>query len=63
MTAPNQRWAMGFMPDVLATGAKVRVFTLIDVWRWDCVAFRVTSRFTGSDVMAPAQICPLHRGA
>jgi putative transposase len=48
----NQRWAMDFMHDVLATGTKVRVFTLIDVWRRECLALRVAPRFTGSDVAA-----------
>jgi putative transposase len=33
IVAANQRWAMDFMHDTLVTGAKVRVFTLIDVWR------------------------------
>lgn len=44
---PNQRWAMDFMQDVLRTGAKVRVFTLIDVWRRECVALRAAAKFTG----------------
>src|SRR6185437_12311317 len=48
--AANQRWAMDFMHDTLATGAKVRVFTLIDVWRRECLALRIASRFTGADV-------------
>jgi putative transposase len=52
VTGPDQRWAMDFMHDVLASGAKVRVFTLIDVWRRECVALRVASKFTGSDVAA-----------
>lgn len=48
--AANQRWAMDFMHDTLATGAKVRVFTLIDVWRRECLALRVAPRFSGTDV-------------
>jgi putative transposase len=52
VTGPNQRWAMDFMHDVLVTGAKVRVFTLVDVWRRECVALRVACKFTGSDVAA-----------
>jgi putative transposase len=50
VTAVNQRWAMDFMHDVLANGASVRVFTLIDVWNRECVALRVATRFTGNDV-------------
>lgn len=38
------------MHDVLATGAKVRVFTLIDLWRRECVSLQVATRFTGADV-------------
>ena len=52
VTAPNQRWAMDFMHDVLTTGARVRVFTLIDLWRRECVALRIALRFTGADVAA-----------
>jgi putative transposase len=52
VTGANQRWAMDFMHDVLRSGAKVRVFTLIDVWRRECVALRVATRFTGGDVAA-----------
>lgn len=50
--AANQRWAMDFMHDTLATGAKVRVFTLVDVWRRECLALRIAPRFTGNDVAA-----------
>jgi putative transposase len=63
VTAPNQRWAMDFMHDVLATGAKVRVFTLIDVWRRECVALRVAPRFTGRDVAALLAEVQEERGA
>lgn len=50
--AANQRWAMDFMHDTLATGARVRVFTLIDVWRRECLAIRAATQFTGADVAA-----------
>jgi transposase InsO family protein len=49
---PIQRWAMDFMHDVLLGGAKVRVCTLIDVWRRECLALRAATTFTGSDVAA-----------
>jgi putative transposase len=52
VTGVNQRWAMDFMHDVLATGAKVRVFTLVDAWSRECLALRVASRFSGSEVAA-----------
>ena len=63
VTAVNQRWAMDFMQDVLRTGAKVRVFTLIDVWRRECVALRVAAKFTGSDVAAILSDVHRERGA
>jgi putative transposase len=31
LTGPNQRWATDFVHDVLATGDKLRVLTLIDL--------------------------------
>jgi putative transposase len=63
VTAGNQRWAMDFMQDVLRTGAKVRVFTLIDVWRRECVALRVATKFTGSDVAPMLSEVHRERGA
>ncbi len=50
VTAPNERWAMDFMCDVLATGQSVRVFTLVDVYSRECVALEVARSFSGSDV-------------
>lgn len=63
VTGVNERWAMDFMHDVLATGAKVRVFTLIDVWNRECLALRVAPRFTGSDVAAIVGEIGAERGA
>jgi putative transposase len=50
VTQPNERWAMDFMHDVLATGQHVRVFTLVDVYTRECVALEVARSFSGSDV-------------
>lgn len=47
---PNERWAMDFMHDVLATGHTVRVFTLVDVYSRECVALEVARSFGGADV-------------
>jgi putative transposase len=63
VTGRNQRWAMDFMHDVLLTGAKVRVFTLVDVWRRECVALRVASKVAGSDVAAILAEVQGERGA
>lgn len=46
----NERWAMDFMHDVLATGQTVRVFTLVDVYARECVALEVARSFSGADV-------------
>ena len=48
--APNQRWAMDLMHDVLATGQHVRVFTLVDVCSRECVALEIAKSFSGADV-------------
>jgi putative transposase len=47
---PNERWAMEFMHDLLATGQSVRVFTLVDVYSRECVALEVAKSFSGADV-------------
>lgn len=51
VTRPNERWAMDFMHDVLATGHPVRVFTLIDVYARECVALEAARSFSGADVV------------
>lgn len=50
VAGPNERWAMDFMHDVLATGQAVRVFTLVDVYARECVALEVARSFSGADV-------------
>jgi putative transposase len=50
VSGPNERWAMDFMHDVLATGQHVRVFTLVDVYSRECVALEVATSFSGADV-------------
>jgi putative transposase len=50
VTQPNERWAMDFMHDVLATGQRVRVFTLVDVYTRECIALEVARSFGGGDV-------------
>jgi len=49
-TRANERWAMDFMHDVLATGQKIRVFTLVDVHTRECVTLVVQPMFRGEDV-------------
>ena len=50
VSRPNERWAMDFMYDVLATNQPVRVFTLVDVFSRECVALEVARSFSGADV-------------
>jgi putative transposase len=49
-TRTNERWAMAFMHDVLASGQKIRVFTLVDVHTRECVTLVVLPTFRGEDV-------------
>lgn len=50
VTQPNERWAMDFMHDVLATGQRVRVFILVDVYTRECIALEAARSFSGDDV-------------
>lgn len=38
LTGPNQEWAMDFVTDGLATGMMVRILTLVDAYRRECLA-------------------------
>lgn len=51
-TAANQRWAMDFVHDVLLTGEKIRVLTVIDRHTRECLALVPQARFSGADVGA-----------
>jgi putative transposase len=46
----DERCAMDFMHDVLATGEPIRIFTLIDVCTRECVRLDVARSFRGQDV-------------
>jgi putative transposase len=50
VTAANERWAMDFMHDMLASGQTVRVFTLVDVCTRECLGLEVGRQFRGTDV-------------
>ncbi len=62
-TGPNQRWAMDFVHDVLASGEKVRVLTVIDLHRRECVALAARHRFGGEDVGRVLDAAARERGA
>lgn len=48
---PNQRWAMDFMHDALASGEKLRVLTVVDVFTRECLALEARRSFRGEDVV------------
>ena len=62
-TAPNQRWAMDFVHDVLARGEKLRVLTVIDLHTCECVALAAQPRFSGEDVGRVLDLAADERGA
>ncbi len=47
---PNERWAMDFMHDMLASGEKLRVLTVVDVFTRECLALEARRSFRGHDV-------------
>ncbi len=49
-TAVNERWAMDFMSDALASGQRLRVLTVLDTYTRECVALEAGIHFRGSDV-------------
>jgi putative transposase len=50
LTGTNQRWAMDFVHDVLLTGEKIRVLTVIDVHTRECLALVPQRTFSGMEV-------------
>jgi len=61
-TQADQRWAMDFVHDVLATTGKIRVLTLVDVHTRECLALVARPRFTGDDVAAVLTAVRAERG-
>lgn len=59
----NERWAMDFMHDVLASGQKIRVFTLVDVHTRECLTLVAQTRFRGEDVARILTTVGEQRGA
>ena len=49
-TATNQSWAMGFMHDVLADNTKIRLLTIVDIFRRESVALEVYFGFKAPQV-------------
>jgi putative transposase len=62
VTARNQQWAMDFMHDTLAGGAKIRVLTAIDLFSRECVALMAAETFSGAQVSALLVRAGIERG-
>lgn len=48
--ALNEAWSLDFIHDQLASGAKIRLQTVIDVYSRECLAIVVGPRLRGEDV-------------
>lgn len=46
-TAPNQRWSMDFMHDILDNGRRVRVLTVVDQFSRECPLLKVSHSMSG----------------
>jgi putative transposase len=61
-TAPNQSWAMDFMHDVLADGAKIRLLTIVDSFSRESLALEVAVGFKSTDVVEVLRRLVIERG-
>jgi putative transposase len=60
--APNERWAMDFIHDTLASGNTIRVLSVVDVFTRECVALVPQLKFRGEDVARCLSIVGTERG-
>lgn len=51
LTGPDQAWSMDFVSDQLASGAKFRALTIVDVFTREALAISVGQRLRGEDVV------------
>lgn len=49
-TRPNQRWAMDYVSDSLASGRKIRTLTIVDTYTRECLALEVDTSLPGQRV-------------
>jgi putative transposase len=59
---PNQRWAMDFVSDSLATGRKFRTLTIIDEFTRECPALEVDTSLPGLRVVRVLDRLSVERG-
>jgi putative transposase len=50
LTAANQEWALDFVHDVLGTGQRVRVLSVLDAYTRECLALEVDTSFASRRV-------------
>jgi putative transposase len=50
LSAPNQEWALDFVHDVLGTGQRVRVLSVLDAYTRECLALEVDTSFASRRV-------------
>lgn len=59
---PNEIWSMDFMHDVLESGRKVRLLTLIDDYNREGLAVAANSSFAGEHVIDELECVAMERG-
>jgi putative transposase len=61
-SAANERWAMDFIHDRLASGHAIRILRVVDVFTRECVALVPQTRFCGEDVARCLSVAGSARG-
>ena len=51
-TRPNEAWAIDFVADLLSTGNKFRILTVVDTYTRECLAADVVARSRSENVVA-----------
>ncbi|WP_370468280.1 IS3 family transposase [Parvularcula maris] len=62
-TAPNEAWSLDFVHDQLASGPKIRLLTVIDIFTRECLAIEVGHRLRGENVAEVLNRLVRFRGA
>jgi putative transposase len=62
LNQPNQRWAMDFVSDSLATGRKFRTLTIVDEYTRECPALEVDTSLPGQRVIRVLERLASDRG-
>ncbi len=61
-SAVNERWAMDFIHDTLASGTSIRILSVVDVFTCECVALVPQRRFGDDDVARCLSLACVERG-